>query len=85
MKAVQAAAVLLRNEGTKMTRLRLLKLLLIADRKSIKEMGVPILGSKIVAMDNGPLHSEIYDLIKGSSTVRDDLVKIHQDQWATLC
>lgn len=49
-----------------MTRLRLLKLLLIADRMSIKEMGFPILGSKVVAMDNGPLHSAIYDLIKGN-------------------
>jgi uncharacterized phage-associated protein len=49
-----------------MTRLRLLKLLFIADRMSIKEMGFPILGSKIVAMDNGPLHSAIYDLIKGN-------------------
>jgi uncharacterized phage-associated protein len=65
MKAVQAAAVLLRKERKRMTRLRLLKLLLIADRACIQEMGFPILGSKIVAMDNGPLHSAIYDLIKG--------------------
>ena len=66
MKAIQAAAVLLRKERKRMTRLRLLKLLLIADRTSIKEMGFPILGSRIVAMDNGPLHSAIYDLIKGN-------------------
>jgi uncharacterized phage-associated protein len=66
MRAVQAAAVLLRKERKRMTRLRLLKLLLIADRTSIKEMGFPILGSKIVAADNGPLHSAIDDLIKGN-------------------
>ncbi len=66
VKAVQVAAVLLRKERKRMTRLRLLKLLLIADRTSIKEMGFPILGSRIVAMDNGPLHSAIHDLIKGN-------------------
>jgi len=65
-KAVQAAGVLLRSEGKRMSRLRLLKLLIIADRKCLKETGRPILGSKVVAMDNGPLHSDVYDLIKGS-------------------
>ena len=65
LKAVQSAAVLLRRERKRMTRLRLLKLLIIADRRSIQEMGRPILGSRVVAMDNGPLHSAIYDLIKG--------------------
>jgi uncharacterized phage-associated protein len=65
-KAVQAAGVLLRQEpGKHMTRLRLLKLLYIADRKSLRETGRPILGSKISAMDNGPLHSDVYNLIKG--------------------
>ena len=66
VRAVQAAAVLLRKERKRMTRLRLLKLLLIADRRSIKEMGVPIFGSRIVATDNGPMHSAIHDLIRGN-------------------
>ena len=65
-KAIQVAGVLLREEGKSMTRLRLLKLLLIADRQSLRETGRPILGSRIVAMDNGPLHSDVYDLIKGA-------------------
>jgi uncharacterized phage-associated protein len=65
-KAVQSAAVLLRREGKRMSRLRLLKLLIIADRECLRKTGRPILGSKIVAMDNGPLHSDIYDLIKGN-------------------
>ncbi len=65
-KAVQAAGVLLRNEGKRMSRLRLLKLLVIADRKCLEDTGRPILGSKVVAMKNGPLHSDVYDLIKGS-------------------
>ena len=65
-KAVQAAAELLRSESTRqMSYLRLLKLLYLAERRSLKESGAPILGGKFVAMKNGPLHSEVYDLIKG--------------------
>ena len=65
-KAVQAAAELLRTEPTRqMSYLRLLKLLYLAERRCLKESGAPILGGKVVAMKNGPLHSEVYDLIKG--------------------
>jgi uncharacterized phage-associated protein len=64
-KAVQAAAVLLkRAHGREMPYLRLLKLLYIADRESFRETMRPILGGKTVAMKKGPLHSEVYDLIK---------------------
>lgn len=65
-KAVQAVGVVLRCEGKQVGRLRLLKLLYIADREALKDTGTPILGSKIVAMQHGPLHSEILDLINGN-------------------
>jgi uncharacterized phage-associated protein len=64
-KAIQAVGVLLRREGKEASRLRLLKLLYIADRIALRNTGAPILGSKIVAMKHGPLHSEILDLING--------------------
>jgi uncharacterized phage-associated protein len=64
-KAIQAVGVLLRQEDKKATRLRILKLLYIADRISLKETGSQILGSRIVAMKHGPLHSEVLDLISG--------------------
>ena len=64
-KAIQAAGVLLRREGKKAGRLRLLKLLYIADRISVQKTGTAILGSKIVAMKHGPLHGEVLDLING--------------------
>lgn len=64
-KKIQAAGVILRGRGP-MDRLRLLKLLYISDRESLQERGVPIVGGLMVAMKHGPLHSEIYDLIKGS-------------------
>ena len=64
-KAIQAVGVLLRREGKRAGRLRLLKLLYIADRTSLMKTGCQILGSRIVAMKHGPLHSEVLDLING--------------------
>ncbi len=67
LKAVQASAQLLKAHQGKMTRLRLLKLLYIADRESIAETLRPITGDKIVAMDHGPVLSTTYKLIRGEA------------------
>jgi len=65
-KTIQAVGVLLEFERTnRMGRLRLLKLLYMADRESLKETGRPLVGSRVVAMKHGPLHSEVLDLIHG--------------------
>lgn len=65
-RAIQAIAVLMRDaHRASMSRLRVLKLLYIAEREVLKETGRPLLGSKVVAMDHGPLHSAVYDLLKG--------------------
>ena len=65
-KVVQAAAAITRREGGQaIDRLRLVKLLYIADRRAIQERGMPLLGSRLVAMKNGPLHSEVLDLLNG--------------------
>jgi uncharacterized phage-associated protein len=66
-KAVQAAGVLLRaHSGREMDYMRLLKLLYISDRESLRLTGRPIIGNRPIAMNNGPLHSGVYDLIKGT-------------------
>ncbi|SRR5260370_20122013 len=66
-KAIEAAATLLRLSPHRlMSRKRLLALLYIADRESIRRTCRPIVGGRLVAMDYGPIHSEVYDLIKGS-------------------
>jgi uncharacterized phage-associated protein len=62
-KAIQAVGVVLRHEGLTSDRVRLLKLLYIADRRSLEKFGRPIIGSKMVALPYGPLHSHILDLI----------------------
>jgi uncharacterized phage-associated protein len=64
LKTVQAAAVLLKAAGGQMTRLRLVKLLYIADRESIAETLRPITGDDVVAMDHGPVLSLTYKLIR---------------------
>jgi len=65
-KAVQAAGVLVREEPSRrISRMRLLKLLYIADRESIRETGEPITGDRVVAMQHGPVLSQVYDCIKG--------------------
>ena len=65
-KAIQAIGVLLLAEQPSiMDKSRILKLLYIADRESIRDTGRPLLGSRIVAMDRGPLHSSVLDLING--------------------
>src|SRR5438105_4403367 len=57
-KTVQAAAEFLRHEpGKQMSRLRLIKLLYIADREALLETGRPITSDTIVAMKHGPVLS----------------------------
>lgn len=63
-RAIQAAGVVLRDRGP-VDWLRLLKILYIADREAIAESGKPIVAGRAVAMKHGPLHSEIYSLLKG--------------------
>ena len=66
LKVIQASAVLLKTVVPhRMSRLRLLKLLYIADRQMLAKTGRPITGDRVVAMDNGPVLSQTYDLIKG--------------------
>jgi uncharacterized phage-associated protein len=63
-RAVQAAAILLRIEGGRENYTKLLKLLYLADRRSLLETGRPITGSSFVNMANGPVLSEVYECIK---------------------
>ncbi len=67
-RATQAVAFLLqRANGHRENYMRLIKLLYIADRESLKETGRPITGDRFVAMERGPVLSELYDLIMDKS------------------
>lgn len=66
IKVAQASAVLLKQESRRcMGRMRLLKLLYIADREALAQFRRPITGDRAAAMKNGPVLSRTYDLIKG--------------------
>jgi uncharacterized phage-associated protein len=67
-KALQAAAVFLGLDGEQMERIRLLKLLYITDRELLAETGRTITGDRVVAMEHGPVLSQVYDLIKGEAS-----------------
>ncbi|MEO7146115.1 MAG: Panacea domain-containing protein [Bryobacteraceae bacterium] len=62
-KATQAAAHLLRLRGRRMKYLKLIKLLYIADREALARWGKPITTDRYVAMKEGPVVSNIYNLI----------------------
>jgi uncharacterized phage-associated protein len=63
---IQAIGVLLRQDGVRcMNYMRLLKLLYIADRESLRRTGRPVVGGPVTAMERGPVLQEVFDLIRG--------------------
>ncbi len=65
-KTMQAIAAFLHFHGAnEMSYLRMLKLLYLADRESLRETGRPITGDRVVAMEHGPVLSSAYNLIRG--------------------
>src|ERR1035437_9322409 len=63
-KVTEAAVFLLELRGGCMHYIKLLKLLYIADRQAFSEWGIPITNDNYVSMDNGPVLSQKYNLIK---------------------
>ena len=61
-KAIQT--VLWFSRHRKIDKLKLLKILFFADREHLIQYGRPIVGGKYCAMALGPVHSEVFDLIK---------------------
>lgn len=62
-RATQAAARLLARRGGRMSYLKLLKLLYLADRRALLAHGRPITFDRYVSMAHGPVLSQTYDLI----------------------
>lgn len=62
-KATEAAACLLRLRGGRMKYLKLIKLLYIADREALSKWGRPITTDRYVSMREGPVTSNVYNLI----------------------
>src|SRR5947209_8645748 len=72
LKAAQAVAVLLRERpGRRMSYLRLLKLLYLADREMFTEKLRTITGDQPVAMKKGPVLTRLYHLVKEDAPQED--------------
>lgn len=63
-KAAQVAAFFLKEEGGSTEVLKLMKLMYLAERESIKTYGELITGDSFCAMEYGPVLSRTYDLTK---------------------
>ena len=50
------------------------KVFFFADKKHLLDWGRPISGDRYIAMENGPVPSNIYDLIKQNEYLADDLL-----------
>jgi len=66
-KAVQAAALFLklRRNDNKMSHLKLMKLLYLAEREALLRWGRPIMYDSCVSMDHGPVLSQTLNLVNG--------------------
>lgn len=63
-KATQVAARILRLRNGRMSYLKLIKLLYFIDRAALLRWGRPVTTDRYVSMDNGPVVSRIYELIR---------------------
>jgi uncharacterized phage-associated protein len=62
-KATEAAAFLLRLRGGRMSYLKLIKLLYLADRAALSRWGFTITNDRHVSMPHGPVVSNTYNLM----------------------
>ena len=71
VKATQAAGRLLTRRGGRMSYMKLIKLLYLADREALGRWGRPITTDKYVSMDKGPVLSHVLDRINEGSAPND--------------
>lgn len=63
-RATEAAAKFLELRGGRMSYLKLIKLLYLLDRQALLRWGRPVTTDRYVSMDNGPVVSRIFSLIR---------------------
>lgn len=75
-RAAQAAALFLLKAGGTMPRVKLMKLLYLADRESYRVHGAPITRDRMVSTPQGPVLSGVYDLMTGKRAAADWLAYV---------
>lgn len=66
-KATEAACTFLAASGGQINIMKLVKLCYLADRVSLDRRGIPVMGGDYLSMRNGPVISEVLDLINSGS------------------
>jgi len=84
-KAVQAMSYLLARLGS-VEKVKLMKLIYLADRAHFIQHGAPITGDRPYAMKYGPVPSNTLEMINGEWALGQDVFKyIHlDDRWVSL-
>ena len=62
-KATEAACEFLERAGGQINIMKLVKLLYLLDRASLDQRGIPVVGGDYLSLRNGPVTSEVLDLI----------------------
>ena len=65
VKITHTAAYLIQKSGGKMYHLKLIKIMYLSDRESMKRYGSPITNDRMVSMDYGPVLSTTLNFING--------------------
>lgn len=65
-KAAQMAAFFLSRNGGSLSIVKLMKLLYLADRRSLDLYEMPMSGDRMVSMPHGPVLSRTYELMNGA-------------------
>lgn len=71
-KATEVVCDLLRREGGAMNIMKLIKLVYALDRLSIQRRGIPVVGGTYFSLPNGPITSELLDLINSGGLWGED-------------
>ena len=74
-KVAQIAAFFCEKNGGSIAVLKLVKLIYLTDRESMKVSGFPITNDRLVSMPHGPVNSMTYDYISGG---------LESDYWSDL-
>lgn len=62
-KATEAACEFLQRAGGRLNIMKVVKLIYLLDRLSLDRRGIPVVGGDYLSMRNGPVTSEVLDLI----------------------
>lgn len=71
-KATEAACLFLQRGGGRMNVMKLVKLVYLLDRLSLDRRSIPVVGGDYLSMRNGPVTSELLDLINAGRLVGEN-------------